>query len=77
MSIEISAMSAVLLADGWHKIRAGSFTPGSYEFARSGGVVVDAGGRVGGGFTFVDDKTGERFDGPLVSILCIKSAAPE
>lgn len=74
LSIEVDDVRRVLLADGWHPVRGGSFSLDSYEFVY-GEQILLGGGRCEGvpsiGFEFVDPE-GVRVSGPLTSIIAVE-----
>jgi hypothetical protein len=78
LTIDVSEVAAVLLADGWRQVHKGSFVLDSYEFVDGDDVLV-GGGQVPGvpsvGFQFLDGEawpTEVTIAGPLTSILAIR-----
>lgn len=77
LSIDVDAVTAVLLADGWHDVLEGSFDLDSYEFTVGKGNderILHGGGDsdiCAIGFTFAV-RGGDRLSGPLTSILAVK-----
>lgn len=79
LSIRVDDITAVLLADGWHEVVAGSFDTDAYEYhsgSRSSplheAVVLYLGEWQGcsTGFTFKDANG--RIEGPMTSIIAIR-----
>jgi hypothetical protein len=76
LKIDVSDVSAVLLADGWHEVANGSFSIDSYEFF-DGNFLIVGGGQCQGvpssGFEFVceDDSV---LAGPLTSVHAMRIA---
>ncbi|MFJ6140551.1 hypothetical protein [Kitasatospora sp. NPDC092286] len=76
------SVEAVLLADGWHDVKEGTFSTGAFT---TGPFDIPQTGRRRGrsamkrpapaGFTFVTPD-GERISGPLTSVLAVRSPAP-
>lgn len=80
LGIKIDLVRCVLLADGWHWVRPGSFDIDAYEFL-DGEVTTLEGGEcqvvasMGFRFEEPDEMEKERFEvviGPLTSILAVK-----
>lgn len=73
LAIDIGRVTAVLLVDGWHEIRGGTFNLDAYEFQQEDASVHGAGdSRVcATGFSF---KSGadEFMAGPLTAILAVR-----
>lgn len=76
--IDTRRVIRVLLADGWHDIKQGSFDLDAYEFMDgyddyNQPVVIFKGDQSASipstGFTFIED--GVRIDGPLTSVLAV------
>jgi hypothetical protein len=80
LGINTDDVSAVLLADGWHRVQHHSFSIDSYEFMEENNgreEVVLKGGQSGicpAGFIF--HTTDGYCAGPLTSILAIKYQIP-
>jgi len=79
LAIDINKISDVLLVDGWHDIKEGSFSIDSYEYLffykGDDATIVHEGGQSGvceSGFVFTDRGTDNCVAGPLTSILAIK-----
>jgi hypothetical protein len=83
LAIEMSDVTAVLLADGWHEVAEDSFYIDSYEYVDSypahldrDPLVVLGGGREplipATGFTF-RDTDGALIYGPMTSIIAVKA----
>lgn len=83
LSIQISQVGAVLLADGWHEIMSGTFDLDSYEFL-DGADLVHGGGASGvcsTGFSYVPQSSGgtpgtSRICGPLTAVLAVAETVP-
>jgi hypothetical protein len=62
LNIDVEAVEAVLLADGWHDVIDASFDVDFYEFNESAG------------FIFTDAESGRRrtLVGPLTSVLALR-----
>lgn len=73
LAIETDAVTDVLLADGWHKVRRKSFDLDSFEFLHAGDTIHGGGasGVCATGFSFEDDR-GARICGPLTAVLAVK-----
>ena len=73
LAIDIGRVTAVLLVDGWHEIRDGTFNLDTYEFQQGDASVHAEGdsGISGTGFSF---KSGadEFMAGPLSAILAVR-----
>ena len=90
LAIDVDAVTAVLLADGWHEVADDSFSLDAYEFIWSGkgGVraadmngdrdpmVLHGGGGSGVCATGYEfiDDGGEVIAGPLTAILAVRRA---
>jgi hypothetical protein len=78
LAIDTNAVTAVLLADGWHTVRPGTFDVDAYEY-KEDGLLVLTGGQNSGvasvGFTFHTEDGKERIAGPLTAILAVKTRA--
>jgi len=75
LAIQTNDVVGVLLADGWHEVKRGSFDLDAYEFEKDQ-VEVHGGGKSGvcaTGFTFRDLDDG-CFMGPLTSVLSVRIA---
>lgn len=80
MSLYINAeqVTSVLLNDGWHEVKSGSFYLDSYEFAEdhtAGGLLLHGGGNSGvcaTGFSFDTAASNFRIAGPLTAIHAVK-----
>ena len=72
-------VSAVLLADGWHEVAAGSFDLDSYEFGEcdadgAPSLTIHSGGQSGvcaTGFAFTTPEQDQVY-GPLTAILAVR-----
>ncbi len=83
LGIDVNAVTAVLLADGWHNVTA--FYLDAYEYVEEhpepnrDPFVYLAGGQcphiTSTGFTFTDD-IGATVSGPLTSILAVRTTEP-
>ena len=78
LAISVESVAAVLLSDGWHEIKAGSFELDSYEFGypfnNAEMKFIHLGGQGGvcaTGFQF-DEADGIRFYGPLTAIQAVR-----
>ena len=83
LAIDVSRVTHVLLADGWHEVADGSFTVAPYEFGRSGAatggdrgfVVLNGTGTPGIdplGFDFTEARTNASLCGPLGSVIAVR-----
>jgi hypothetical protein len=82
LAIDVDRVSAVLLADGWHEVAAGSFTLDSYEYvwwpseqarARGDFDLLHGGGRSGVCATGFQLTSGDDLiAGPLTAILAVR-----
>jgi hypothetical protein len=78
LAIDISAVAAVLLADGWHNVT--NFRLDYYEYVMpyDGDTLLNGGeceGVSSTGFAFITDG-GRRIKGPLTSLLAIEETEP-
>ena len=74
LNVDVDAVKAVLLADGWHEVADNSFDIGAYEFFHNGRRIF-AGGRKSG-VSASGARWGEA-DGytvvcPITAILAVK-----
>ncbi|MEV0374832.1 hypothetical protein AB0I10_34485 [Streptomyces sp. NPDC050636] len=72
LAINPDAITAVLLPDGWHDVRSGTFVLDAYEYVE-GDDVTHGGGQSGicaTGFEFATGR--EWIAGPLTSILAVR-----
>lgn len=85
LAIDVTRVVSVLLADGWHEVKKGTFVLDAYEYGVSteeGFDLLHGGGRAGvcsTGFQFVtsqDDRLVE-MSGPLTAILAVASTSDE
>jgi hypothetical protein len=80
LAIDVSKISDVLLADGWHAVADNSFVTDAYEYVK-GAVVLHAGGSSGvcsTGFHFAEAAgrgAVANVEGPLTAILAVRTAA--
>lgn len=81
LAINPREVTAVLLTDGWHTVRTGTFTIDSYEYVRPSknpdkdGLLLHGGGHSGvcaAGFEFTTTDSGEIVCGPLTSIHAVR-----
>ena len=73
LAIDVDKVSAVLLADGWHKMADQSFDLDAYEYVH-GSETIHKGGQAdvtSTGFTLKDDG-GYIMYGPLTAILAVR-----
>jgi len=74
LAIDANAVTAVLLADGWHVTDTNSFDLDSFEFIDGNDQdTLHAGGDSGvcaTGFAFSED--GQRVAGPLTSVIAVR-----
>ncbi|MFC8448157.1 hypothetical protein [Kitasatospora sp. NPDC057223] len=71
LTVNAREVTAVLLADGWHEIQAGTFTVGPLRFVAAAlDDPVGVGGALGFRFTTLD---GAMISGPLTSALATRS----
>lgn len=77
--IDVERINRILLPDGWHDIKLGSFLVDAYEFVETGSnpnsfTLLFGGGTSSlipsSGFSVID-QTGVRIVGPLTSILAV------
>ena len=74
LAIDVGAVRAVLLADGWHKIADNSLSIDSYEYVQGGLTTQGSGNGVSAaGFRF-KDEAGYILHGPLTAILASRTA---
>jgi hypothetical protein len=73
LHVHADHVSAVLLADGWHEVTRNSFTVGPFEFFDGYREQrrLDGPETAPVGFAF-DTANGDRFAGPLTSILAVR-----
>lgn len=73
LGLPVNEIRAVLLADRWHEVEAGSFTVDAYEFMEGNTAVARGDGHVisEAGFMF-RETGGQILAGPLSSILAIR-----
>ena len=76
MSLEINEnlVNAVLLPDGWHEIKCGSFFIDAYEYRTSDGDLVTFSPQSGvsyQGFCFIDNENAQHC-GPLTAVHAIR-----
>ena len=87
LAIDVTRVTHVLLADGWHEVADGSFTVAPYEFARPAGtgandrdfVVLYNSGNMGTdpmGFEFTEARTSALISGPLMSVIAVRRENP-
>jgi hypothetical protein len=90
LCIDVNAVSAVLLADGWHEVAHASFNLDAYEYAWSGDAsligtnyldmkLLHGGGESGicaTGFGF-EAPDGSRMFGPLSAVLAVRECMPK
>lgn len=70
--IDTNKVSAVLLADGWHKVDKGTFDLDAYEF-HDNGHMIHGGGKSGICATGFEFRTrGQPVCGPMTSILAVR-----
>lgn len=67
--VDTDAVQAVLLADGWHRVKAQTFDINGYQYAWKSGV-VSAPGEMG--FKFTETMSGAIIMGPLQSLLAVR-----
>lgn len=68
-----SAVTAVLLADGWHQVRPLTFTVGPYRYANPVSPQIEEMNAQGGtGFSFMELDTANSIAGPLTSVLAVQ-----
>lgn len=74
LSINIHAVTAVMIGNEWHEIEPGTFDLDSYEFEDNGSTILE-GGSVEGishtGYTFTLSH-GATIAGPLTAIQAIR-----
>jgi hypothetical protein len=71
ITIDLTAVRSVLLADGWHRVAEKSFAVGPYQYVRGGTAQAEG---VAVGFRFKDDA-GYILTGPLSAILASQAAS--
>jgi len=74
LTIPITDVARVLLADGWHDVADQSFDVSDYDFDDGHGNKITNDDRAG--FDFVD-AAGGWYRGPLSSILAVQVDAPD
>jgi hypothetical protein len=74
LRIEIGGVKSVLLPDGWHGVRDGTFGLDSYEFVHGTDMIHGSGesGLCPTGFCFEEESTGQWLYGPLSAILAVR-----
>lgn len=66
--MDVVKVEAVLLADGWHDVQAGTFRAADFSFET--GAVVNM---VGQGFVFSEPGAhGDVYRGPMRSVLAVR-----
>ena len=73
IAIDVAKVRSILLADGWHRIAANSFSVGEYQYVQAGATTVGGNGSAAPlGFKFKDDA-GYVLAGPMSAILASQS----
>ena len=74
LAIDINRVTAVLLADGWHRVKDNSFAVDDYEFMRGNDAVVSSGQVQGVPPTGASwtEQTGSVVYCPLTAILAVR-----
>lgn len=78
LAIDVDKVTAVLLADGWHRVSDKSFAVDAYEFLSEGDVErrVREGVPSTGATWTEAQHAGTRFFCPLTAILAVRTACP-
>ncbi len=85
LAIDVTRVTHVLLADGWHEVADGSFTVAPYEFGRPAdtraddlAVLYNSGSMGTGpmGFEFTEARTSALIGGPLTSVIAVRRERP-
>jgi len=74
MTVDVSKVRSVLLADGWHRVAEKSFGIDTYVYAQPGAPAGGNGGAATVGFRFKDDA-GYVLSGPLTAILATQASS--
>ncbi len=76
--IDIDKVQRVLLTDGWHQVKDGSFLVGPYGFVRGQTVIVNAIAIKGSASHWVrwTEPEGQLLACPLTAVLALGSSAP-
>ena len=78
IGIDIDNVERVLLTDGWHQIKDGSFLVGNYGFLRGQTIIVNAIAIKGTASHWArwTESEGKVLACPLTAVLALGSAAP-
>jgi hypothetical protein len=87
LAIDVTRVTHVLLADGWHEVADGSFTVAPYEFGRPANTGADEHdfavlynssntGTDPMGFEFTEARTSALIGGPLASVIAVRREHP-
>ncbi len=85
LAIDVTRITHVLLADGWHEVADGSFTVAPYEFGRPANTeagdfaVLYNSSNMGTdpmGFEFTEARTSALIAGPLSSVIAVRREHP-
>jgi hypothetical protein len=76
--VDIGKLQRVLLTDGWHYVKDGSFPVGNYGFARGQTVIVNAIAIKGSASHRIrwTEPEGQVLACPLTAVLALGSTAP-
>jgi len=76
--IDIDKVQRLLLTDGWHQVKDGSFLVGNYGFVRGQTVIVNAIAIKGSASHWVrwTEPEGKVLACPLTAVLALGSSAP-
>ena len=87
LAIDVTGVTHVLLADGWHEVADGSFTVAPYGFGQPAGTgagdrdfgTLNNSSNVGTdpvGFEFTEARTSALISGPLMSVIAVRREHP-
>lgn len=87
LAIDVTRVTHVLLADGWHEVADRSFIVAPYEFGRPADPGADDGdlaalynsnsmGIGPMGFEFTEARTSALIGGPLTSVIAVRREHP-
>jgi hypothetical protein len=76
--VDIDKVQRVLLTDGWHHVKDGSFLVGNYGFVRGQTVIVNAIATTGSASHWVrwTEPEGQVLACPLTAVLALGPTAP-
>jgi hypothetical protein len=82
LEIQVETILRVLLPDGWHNVKKGSFHTDAYEFVEGQDKALVAGGGQFGvsatGATWLEPPSPERrYSCPLSAIIAVETEMPE